>query len=127
MCKTPRKRFAEIDKPPDPVLTSNMYQTCMKSKHPSIYICPKEPDTSDARKLHRVVKKEVKKLERREKRKERKKRKRRGNKKRNKKRKLRSRKRTKCKNGRCKNRKKKGKKGQRKKASNDAKVASRHV
>ena len=104
------------DSPPDRLqaLTDRMYETCLVSEHPSIYICPKEPEKSDARKLHQVVKKKLKKLERNEKRKERRKSKRRGMNKRNKKRNKKNRKSKKkikrkskikkCGNGKCKNR-----------------------
>ena len=116
LCGVPRKRFTKLDSPPDKALTDRMYETCLDSKHPSIYICPKEPETTDARKLHRVVKKELKKLERKEKRKERRRSKIRRMNKRNKKRnkknrkskkkrcKKRKSKMKKCGNGKCKNR-----------------------
>ena len=114
LCGVPKKRMTKLDSPPDKALTDKMYKSCLDSKHPSIYICPKEPETTDARKLHRVVKKELKKLERKEKRKERRKSKRRGMNKRNKKRNKKNRKSKKkikrkskikkCGNGKCKNR-----------------------
>ena len=116
LCGVPKKRMTKLDSPPDKALTDRMYKTCLDSKHPSIYICPKEPKTTDGRKLHRVVKKKLKKLERKEKRKERRKSKRRGMNKRNKKRNKKNRKSKKkrckkrklkmkkCGNGKCKNR-----------------------
>ena len=76
MCNTSRKRFAEIDKPPDPGLNLKMYDTCMKSNHPSIYFCKNEPETDNARELHHTLKKEVRKIEKREKRKKEKRRRR---------------------------------------------------
>ena len=117
LCGVPRKLLMKPDSPPDRLqaLTDRMYETCLDSKHPSIYICPKEPETTDARKLHRVVKKELKKLERKEKRKERRKSKRRGMNKRNKKRNKKNRK---SKKKKCKKRKSKKKKGGNKKCKN---------
>ena len=118
LCGVPRKRFTKLDSPPDKALTDRMYETCLDSKHPSIYICPKEPETTDARKLHQVVKQKLKKIERKEKRKERRRSKIRRMNKRNKKRNKKNRRRCKRKskmkkwgNGKCKNwqyRKRKG-------------------
>ena len=112
LCGLTRKRFNKLDSPPDKALTDGMYESCLKSTHPSVYICPREPETSDARKLHRVIKMKLKKIERKEQRKE--SRKRRGNKDRKRKRKEKNRKlkKKKCrkskkrkwKNGKCKNR-----------------------
>ena len=87
MCNTSRRRFAEIDKPPNPELNLKMYDTCVNSNHPSIYLCKTEPETGNARKLHQTLKKEVKKIEKREKRRRKRKKKRQGRKKRNKKKK----------------------------------------
>ena len=84
MCNTSRKRFAEIDKPPDPGLNLKMYDTCMKSNHPSIYFCKTEPETDNARQLHHTLKSKLRKIEKRERRKKEKKRKKQGRKKNNK-------------------------------------------
>ena len=118
LCGVPKKQFTKLDSPPDKALNDKMYKTCLDSKHPSIYICPKEPETTDARKLHQVVKQKLKKIERKEKRKERRRSKIRRMNKRNKKRNKKNRRRCKRKskmkkwgNGKCKNwqyRKRKG-------------------
>ena len=119
LCGVPRKLFTKLDSPPDKALTDRMYESCLNSSHPSVYICPREPETSDARKLHQVVKMKLKKIEMREQWKERRKRKRRGNKKRkksngkSKKRKCKNKKskKNKWKNGKCKNRQHRNRKG----------------
>ena len=77
MCNTPRRKFALIDKPPDPALNLRMYDTCMKSNHPSINFCKTEPETVEAKKLHQNLKTELRKIEKREKRKKEKRRNRR--------------------------------------------------
>ena len=77
MCNTPRRKFALIDKPPDPELNLKMYDTCMKSNHPSINFCKTEPETVEARKLHQTLKTALMKIEKKEKRKKEKRRKRR--------------------------------------------------
>ena len=108
LCGVPKKRFTKLDSPPDKALTDKMYKSCLDSKHPSINICPKEPETSYAKKLHQVVKKTIKKIEGKEKRKKRRKSKRRRMKRRKKKR---NQKNKKSKKEKCKKRKSKKKKG----------------
>ena len=55
-----------MGEPPDPELTSRMLKPCMKSHHPSVHICQKQPKTQFARGVHRQIKGLWKKLEKRE-------------------------------------------------------------
>ena len=52
-----------------------MYKSCMRSDHPSVHICQKQPETNYARKTHKLIKGELKKLRKEKKRKKRKRRK----------------------------------------------------
>ena len=56
MCNAPRKKFVNLDAPPDPALTKRVYDSCIKSDHPNVHICKKIPKSKDARKSHRRVK-----------------------------------------------------------------------
>ena len=51
---------------PDPELTSRMQKPCMKSRHPSVHICKKRPETDFARKVHRKIKALSKRLKKRQ-------------------------------------------------------------
>ena len=66
LCKTPRKEFLKMGEAPDPELTSRMQKPCMKSRHPSVHICKKQPKTKFARKLHRKMKHLLKRLRKKE-------------------------------------------------------------
>ena len=56
----------KMGEPPDPELTSRMEKPCMKSHHPSVHICQKQPQTKFARGVHKKIKGLWKKLEKRE-------------------------------------------------------------
>ena len=61
-CQLPKKKYLKIGKETDPKLTTKMYKSCMKSDHPNVHICDKLPGTKRARKIHKLVKSELKKL-----------------------------------------------------------------
>ena len=48
--------------------TIELYKSCLKSEHPSVHICEKEPKTKNAIKLHKIIKDELKKIKRRKRR-----------------------------------------------------------
>ena len=47
---------------PDPELSTRMFKSCMKSDHPSIHICRKTPETDFARKTHKIIKADLKRI-----------------------------------------------------------------
>ena len=49
-------------------LTTKMYNSCVKSDHPSVHICQKQPEKRKARKTHKLVKSELKKIKKKKKR-----------------------------------------------------------
>ena len=51
---------------PDPELTSRMQKPCLKSRHPSVHICQKRPETDFARKVHRKLKALSKRLKKKQ-------------------------------------------------------------
>ena len=73
LCTTPRKKFVKMSEAPDPELTSIMQKPCMKSRHPSVHICKKRPETDFARKVHKKMRSLLKRLEKRESRRKKKK------------------------------------------------------
>ena len=68
MCDVPRKLFTELDSPPVAVLTALMYESCLNSSHPSVYICKHQPETKKAKTRHRRVKRQLRLIQKRKKR-----------------------------------------------------------
>ena len=66
-CSIPRKRYLKINKIINPELTTRMFKSCLKSDHPSVHICNKKPKRKNARKDHKLIKGELKKIRKREK------------------------------------------------------------
>ena len=61
-CNIPRKKYLKMGKVPVPKLTTRMYKPCMRSDHPSVHICPKQPRSKQARKTHKLVKSKLEKI-----------------------------------------------------------------
>ena len=51
------------------MLTSKNNKTCIKSDHPSVFICDKEPEQGQARITHRKITKKLKNIKKKEKKK----------------------------------------------------------
>ena len=56
MCGAPRKKFVNLNAPPNPGLTARVYDSCVKSDHPSVHICKNEPKSKSATRVHKRVK-----------------------------------------------------------------------
>ena len=65
-CNIPKKYFLKIGDPPDSMLTSKNNKTCIKSDHPSVFICDKEPEQGQARITHRKITKKLKNIKKKE-------------------------------------------------------------